>query len=127
MKKTFFILLVCLLVWFTLTAAPKPSLELKVWPQQGFSPLTVKLRAEIKGELTEEWACPEVVWRVNEMLYSKELSDCDENVEPQTVWWKEITIETTERMEVPFSVELYHNDRLLAEKKVTVLVVDTLG
>jgi hypothetical protein len=117
------LLLVFGLVWWSAAVENmRPRLVLNAYPMIGFSPLKVRLRAEIKGDLTEEWMCPEVVWEMPDGSVAKELSDCDESTEPPRVWTREATIETLAEQAVPFTIKLYRNDRLLAKQTVEVRV-----
>lgn len=110
--------------------ASGPRLELTVSPRSGMSPVSVLLRAEIQGDLTPEWMCPEVVWVRPDGTRASVWESCEADIDPPRVWIRRervAVLSDGEAVDVPFGVRLYIGDtnqqRLLAVAWVTVRVV----
>ncbi len=122
LSKVGIFLLITLSLW---AYSSRPHIELSVSPKTAFLPLKrVDLRAELRGDLGEEWECPGVVWFFPDGTKSIEQSDCDPGDEPQRVWrrsWKQ-TISLGDIEEAGFEVRFYHNDELLGLARTKILV-----
>ena len=108
--------------------ASGPRLKLTASPRLGMSPLLVSLRAEIHGDLTPEWMCPEVVWVRPDGTRASVWERCEVDIEPPRVWTRRERVAVIGKGgDVPFEVCLYEGEtkrrNLLAVAWITVRVV----
>ncbi len=102
-----------------------PRLEVRVSPRVAVAPTVIVVHASLVN-LTEEWACPEVVWTAWEasdpaaVVSASELSDCVEWRESDTFWTKRYRIDA--EGEWRFGVELRKGSRTLASQVIGVIV-----
>ena len=107
----------------TVAAPQKPYLTLRASPQMGLPPLRVLLTAEIKGEETDTFYCPEIAWLWPNETVSTEGGDCtpfEQRDDFQRRWTRGVTLGVPGRW--TFWVELRKSGRVIAREPVTVEV-----
>lgn len=105
-----------------------PHLVFSARPDHGFLPLTVHLRADIKGQITDEWECPTIVWTrddgcVYPPVVARHAQDCNAaDWEPET---RRETLTEVCRASgvVVYVASLYQGGRLLATKSAEVRIL----
>lgn len=128
----FLLFLLLYLAWFSIVTTGqtnRPRLLLSASPLNGISPFNVRLRAEIAGDITEEWSCPEIVWTLQEGTADERKSStmemCHEDSEPPRVWTKSdrVSVVSEEPVDVVFRVSLLRDGKTLASKTITIRAV----
>lgn len=108
----------------------KPSLNLRVTPRMGFSPLSALVTLELKGGGNhEDYYCPELEWEWGDGSRSEQESDCEPFVAGETEIERRFTNRHTFQRSGNYriTVNLRRSDRTVAKTSVQLNVRPGLG
>lgn len=109
----------------------KPSLSLRVTPPVGFTPLRVRLTAELRGGADDyaDFYCPGVEWDWGDGTTSENMEDCEPYVAGKSQIRRRLSTEHVYREPGAFkvSLRLRQKTRLIASSSVTVQVRASAG
>jgi hypothetical protein len=104
----------------------KPSLSLRVTPPVGFTPLRVRVSAELKGGADDyaDLYCPTVEWDWGDGTRSENTEDCDPYEAGKSLVRRRLGVEHVYREAGGFrvSLRLKQKDRLISSSSVMVQV-----